>query len=57
MEETKTVINVIRKEKQNSYEYGKPSRRSKIYYEEISELKTKLKEIFELEKLIDDGKF
>ncbi len=52
--EEKTVINKIVKTKVNSYEYGKSGSRVKIYYDTIDELKTHLKEIILLNKLISE---
>jgi len=45
-------IHIIKKEKQNSYEYGKTGDRVKLYFETSEDLKQKLKEHFELQEWI-----
>jgi len=55
MEEEKVIINKIVKTKINSYEYGKTGQRVKIYYDTVDELKTHLKEIIALNRLLDEG--
>jgi len=45
-------VHIIKKEKQNSYEYGKTGDRVKIYFETSEDLKQKLEDHFELQKWI-----
>ena len=47
-------VHIIRKEKQNSYEYGKAGNRVKIYYDDITKLEEQLKKVKEMEKRINE---
>jgi len=47
-EYNETTLQVIRKEKPNSFEWGKPGNRVKIYWDDMEELKKKLMEVNKL---------
>jgi len=43
------TLQTIRKEKPNSFEYGKPGNRVKIYWDDVNELKSKIAEVNEMQ--------
>ena len=53
MTEERKVINIIRKEKQNSLELGKPGRRYKFYFETFQELRVMLDKKLELDIILN----